>query len=118
MLATEHPIIRLPVFLMGVFAGVLCIRIEQGDNDALQGFGRWSNYCFFSLVEDTIFPSILSWKNDKKKLNNMKAFTWRRRADVNMAFYLFLLTALTTMKIYYSKIKGYNINSCDIEGDA
>ena len=36
MLATEHPIIRLPVFLMGVFAGVLCIRIQQGDYDALQ----------------------------------------------------------------------------------
>ena len=70
------------------------------------GFGRWSNYCFFSFVEDTFFPPLLFWKNDKKKLNNVEAFTWRRRADVNMAFYLFLLTGLTTMKIYYTKIKG------------
>ena len=37
VLATEHPVVRLPVFLMGVFAGVLCIRIQQGDYDALQG---------------------------------------------------------------------------------
>ena len=70
------------------------------------GFGRWSNYCFLSLVEDTIFPPLLFLKNDKKKLNDVKASTWRRRADVNMAFYLFLLTALTTIKIYYIKVKG------------
>ena len=60
----------------------------------------------FSFIEDTFFPPLLFWKNDKKKLNNVEAFTWRRRADVNMAFYLFLLTGLTTMKIYYTKIKG------------
>ena len=33
-LATAHPVIRLPVFFMGVCAGVLCIRIQQGDIDA------------------------------------------------------------------------------------
>ena len=32
--ATAWPIIRLPVFFMGICAGVLCIRIQQGDVDA------------------------------------------------------------------------------------
>ena len=35
-LATAHPIVRLPVFFMGICAGVLCIRIQQGDLDAFQ----------------------------------------------------------------------------------
>ena len=33
-LGYANPIIRLPVFFMGVCAGVLCIRIQQGDVDA------------------------------------------------------------------------------------
>ena len=34
--STAHPISRLPVFYMGVCAGVLCIRIQEGDIDAYQ----------------------------------------------------------------------------------
>ena len=30
-----HPISRLPVFLMGVCAGLLCVRIKNGDNSAI-----------------------------------------------------------------------------------
>ena len=33
-IGTAHPLVRLPVFFMGVCAGVLCIRIQQGDLDA------------------------------------------------------------------------------------
>ena len=33
--STAHPISRLPVFFMGVCAGVLCVRIQTGDLDAL-----------------------------------------------------------------------------------
>ena len=33
-IGTAHPLLRLPVFFMGVCAGVLCIRIQQGDLDA------------------------------------------------------------------------------------
>ena len=33
-IGTAHPIFRVPVFFMGVCAGVLCIRIQQGDFDA------------------------------------------------------------------------------------
>ena len=33
--STSHPISRLPVFFMGICAGVLCVRIQNGDLDAL-----------------------------------------------------------------------------------
>ena len=35
-LATAFPIFRLPVFVMGVCAGILCNRIQNGDFDALE----------------------------------------------------------------------------------
>ena len=35
-LATAHPFSRLPVFFMGICAGVLCVRIQNGDLDALR----------------------------------------------------------------------------------
>ena len=35
-LATAHPISRIPVFLMGIFAGVMCNRIKNKDFDAFQ----------------------------------------------------------------------------------
>ena len=35
-LATQHPVSRLPVFFMGICAGVLCKRIQNGDIDAVQ----------------------------------------------------------------------------------
>ena len=34
-LATAHPLTRLPVFFMGICAGILCIRIQNKDFDAL-----------------------------------------------------------------------------------
>ena len=34
-IATANPFTRIPVFFMGVVAGVLCIRIQDGDIDAL-----------------------------------------------------------------------------------
>jgi len=33
--STSHPLSRLPVFFMGICAGVLCVRIQNGDLDAL-----------------------------------------------------------------------------------
>ena len=33
-LGYANPMIRLPVFFMGICAGVFCIRIQQGDVDA------------------------------------------------------------------------------------
>ena len=38
-ISTVHPLSRLPVFLMGIFAGVLCIRINEGDETPVLGCG-------------------------------------------------------------------------------
>ena len=35
-LATAWPPVRLPVFFMGVCAGVICTRIQSGDTTALE----------------------------------------------------------------------------------
>ena len=35
-LSTQHPVSRLHVFFMGICAGVLCTRIQEGDLDAFQ----------------------------------------------------------------------------------
>ena len=47
-LATAHPLSRLPVFFMGICAGVLCIRIQNGDLDALnrKHYKWFSNFGF------------------------------------------------------------------------
>ena len=34
-ISTAHPISRIPVFFMGVCAGVLCMRIKEKDYEAL-----------------------------------------------------------------------------------
>ena len=34
LIGTAHPVIRLPVFFMGICAGVLCVRIQEGNLDA------------------------------------------------------------------------------------
>ena len=34
-LAFGHPLSRLPVFFMGICAGLLCVRIQNGDVDAI-----------------------------------------------------------------------------------
>ena len=34
-ISTAHPISRIPVFFMGVCAGVLCMRIKEQDYDAM-----------------------------------------------------------------------------------
>ena len=34
-ISTSHPISRIPVFFMGVCAGVLCMRIKEQDYEAL-----------------------------------------------------------------------------------
>ena len=42
-IATAHPISRIPVFMMGILAGVMCDRIENKDFDAFQSKFRILN---------------------------------------------------------------------------
>ena len=36
LFATSHPLSRLPIFFMGICAGLLAIRLQNGDLEALQ----------------------------------------------------------------------------------
>ena len=52
-LIIAHPISRLPVFLMGIFAGVLCTRIQEGDTSALNSmidYTEWRSLANLSCV--------------------------------------------------------------------
>ena len=52
-LATQHPVIRLPVFFMGICAGILCIRSKQGDFDAFQSkVNLFLNSYFHDVVDN------------------------------------------------------------------
>ena len=68
------------------------------------GFGSLAKNGFLSLIEDTMFPFPFYQKVDKMNSANAKKMSWRRRVDVNMAFYIFILTAVTSMKLYYQTI--------------
>ena len=65
------------------------------------GFGRWTSIGFLSLIEDTLFPFPFFQKVDKYSTNAEK-MSWKRRVDVNMAFYIFVLASLTIFYQYYS----------------
>ena len=54
-LATQHPVIRLPVFFMGICAGILCTRSKQGDFDAFQSKANFflNSYFYGVLKSDT-----------------------------------------------------------------
>ena len=56
-LSTQHPIARLPVFFMGICAGVLCTRIQDGDLDALKSK---FNEVFWPIINDLFLDR--NWK--------------------------------------------------------
>ena len=66
-LATQHPVIRLPVFFMGICAGILCTRSKQGDFDAFQSkTNLFLNYYFQPKHDIPIFFKFL-----KKKVSRL-----------------------------------------------
>ena len=104
-LIIAHPISRLPVFLMGIFAGVLCTHIQEGDTSALNSminylclpievtnklinlltiadFGNFGENCLLSWLEDNYFPFPFCKRNDCKQ--DAETRSWKRRVDVNM----------------------------------
>ena len=48
-----HPVSRLPVFFIGICAGLLCIRIQEGDLDAING--KTSYWVLISYDQRLIF---------------------------------------------------------------
>ena len=68
------------------------------------GFGRWSKNGFLSFIEDTIFPFPFCQKVDEGNSVNVEKMSWKRRVDVNMAFYVILLMVLMALNIYYKTV--------------
>ena len=59
-LATRHPVLTLPVFTMGVLAGVLCNRIQQGDFDSFQRMYTQNVRVTQTKVPDFVFLLIFT----------------------------------------------------------
>ena len=74
------------------------------NNLVFEGFGRWSKNGFLSFIEDTIFPFPFCQKMDEGNFVNVEKMSWKRRVDVNMAFYVILLMVLMALNIYYKTI--------------
>ena len=68
------------------------------------GFGRWTQNSLTSFIEDTIFPFPFGQKVEERDSTNLKKRSWRRRVDVNMAFYITLLITLTALQVYYTRV--------------
>ena len=54
-ISTAHPISRIPVFFMGVCAGVLCMRIKEQDYDAMNCMLHFPEFFFSNLVQINFF---------------------------------------------------------------
>ena len=54
-----HPVSRLPVFFMGICAGLLCVRIQNGDIHALnsKGYKGYLKKCILFLMYFRIWKS-------------------------------------------------------------
>ena len=61
-ISTAHPLSRIPVFFMGICAGVLCVRIQQGSLEALN--------CEFQY---TPFKNPVSFTNKSGRLSSTLA---------------------------------------------
>ena len=59
-ISTAHPLSRIPVFFMGICAGVLCVRIQQGSLEALN-----------CKIQCTPFKNPKIWSGQ-----NMSLFFW------------------------------------------
>ena len=50
-ISTAHPISRIPVFFMGVCAGVLCMRIKEQDYDAMNCKLHFPGFVFSNIIQ-------------------------------------------------------------------
>ena len=78
------------------------------------GFGRWSNNCLLSFIEDSQFPIPFCQKVDVTNSDNIKKSSWRRRVDINTAFYLGMLIAFSILNIVYSSLEVSSYSYFDL----
>ena len=50
-ISTAHPFSRIPVFFMGVCAGVLCMRIKEQDYDAMNCKLHFPGFVFSNIIQ-------------------------------------------------------------------
>ena len=57
-ISTAHPLSRIPVFFMGICAGALCVRIQQGSLEALNCKFQYKplKTCVFGFILHTVRP--------------------------------------------------------------
>lgn len=110
--ATAWPFTRFPVFLMGVFAGVLCNRIQQGDKDAYGRLGIYNKTCWlWAFLVDFWSPWAFCQKEvDADNLSNSqeKSF-WRRRVNINAGFYNGILILFSILNVAIIILENYKM---------
>ena len=112
-MVTAHPVIRLPIFLMGVLAAL----------QVLKAHSDWENFedpnldkhILHSLVPWGCGKSIFGSKNEEQeklispaKVDKEKATKiWRRRVDFSAFLYVVLLTTLCSIKVALDVISDF-----------
>lgn len=111
-LTTASPFMRLPVFVMGVCAGVLCVRLQNGDQEALDSFGCKTDNCFLAFLQDNLFPIAPTCGNHAGGEIDLEVRqrSWRRRVDINMAFYFGTLILLS---VFYTVVTFYGVGGLE-----
>ncbi len=109
--AIAHPLTRLPVFFMGISAGILCNRLRQKDTDqdhALRPvFGT-----FGTFIMDNFYLSNLAALSCKKLKTNetskdeLQKF-WKKRVDLNFGFYCALIALFIGIQVLFKHDSNY-----------
>ena len=110
--ATAWPFVRFPVFLMGVFAGVLCNRIQKGDKDAYGRLGLYNKSCWlWAFLVDfwSPFPFCQREVDADNLSNSQEKSFWRRRVNVNAGFYNGILILFSILNVAIFILENYKM---------
>ena len=80
------------------------------------GFGKFSENCILSFIEDSHFPIPFLQKVKEDVSVEVKQKSWRRRVDINVAFYFSCLLVFAILNIFYVS-QGCSQNSGYIDCD-
>ncbi len=123
MMATTHPISRLPVFLMGVCAGLLSKRERQErveifpakskpTVDMHTGFSHYGKIVSGQNPLVTFLHDLLPWSTrvEESNANNIKTSksrTWKWRVNACFAFYILVIAVFVGLHILYKHVINY-----------
>ena len=110
--STAWPFIRFPVFLMGLYAGILCTRIQKGDKDAYGRLGLYNKSCgLWAFLVDFFGPWPFCQRQvEVKNLSVPQEETfWKRRTNINAGFYHGLLIIFSILNVVYIILGKYDL---------